>query len=80
MITHVCPNEPAFDLDAYTFTQRICAEVLEIQDTAIVNACIKAAKEAGITDLYLIDKRFVIAALLEKIERESAKEDDHATD
>lgn len=73
---HVCPNEPKFDFDANTVTQRIYAEAVNMQDEAIVSACIRAAKEAGITDLFLIDRQFVIDALIEKMERE--KEDPDA--
>lgn len=67
------PKEPEFDFDTYTMTQRICAEAVELQDEVIVSACIRAAREAGITDLFLIDRQFVLDALREKIERE--KED-----
>lgn len=72
---HVCPNEPEFDLNTFSVTQRICAEAVETQNVAIVEACIRAAKEAGVTDLYLLDKQFVCEAIKEKVERELTKED-----
>ena len=73
---HVCPNEPDFDLQFFTVTERICAEAVDIQNEAIVAACIRAAREAGITQLYLLDKQFVAEAIREKIEREFPKEED----
>lgn len=73
---HVCPNEPDYDFQALTLTERICAEAVDIQNEAIVAACIRAAREAGITQLYLLDKQFVAEAIREKIEREFLKEED----
>lgn len=67
-------NPSELDFDTNTFTQRILAHTLDMQEDAIVQACIRTAKDAGITDLFLIDKQFVIDALREKIEREKAKE------
>ena len=74
---HVCPSEPEFDFSTFTITQRICAEAVETENTAIVEACIRAAKEAGGTDLYLLDKQFVVEAIKEKIEREFEKEEEN---
>ena len=74
---HVCPSEPEFDFSTFTITQRICAEAVETENTAIVEACIRAAKEAGVTDLYLLDKQFVVEAIKEKIEREFEKEEEN---
>lgn len=74
---HVCPNEPDYDFDAYTMIQRISAKAVDLQNEVIVAACIEAAKEAGVTDLYLLDKQFVAEAIQEKIEREMEKEDSH---
>lgn len=41
----------------------IDAQVVDMVDDVIVRACVEAAKEAGITDLYLLDKTFVVDAL-----------------
>lgn len=46
------------------------AKTLDLQESAIVQACIDAAREAGIHELILMDKQFVLEALVEKIERE----------
>lgn len=51
----------------------IMAQVADLSDQAIYSAIISAAKEAGVTDLYLMDKAFVLDALREKAERENPK-------
>lgn len=48
----------------------IAAKVADMTDSAIVEAIIEFAQKEGITDLYLMDKRFVMEALTEKLERE----------
>ena len=53
-------------------TQRILADCRDLTDEVIVKACVECAKEAGVTDLYLLDRQFVIEALKEKLEREKA--------
>lgn len=53
--------------------KRIMAQVADLSDQAIYNAIKKAAQEAGVTDLYLMDKKFVLDALREKLEREKPK-------
>jgi len=56
-----------------TTVKNIMAQVEDLSDQAIYNAIIKAAQEAGVTDLYLMDKTFVLDALREKLERENQK-------
>lgn len=51
----------------------IAAQVVDATDTAIVNAIIAAAREAGITDLYLIDKEFIVEAIREGIDRKNKR-------
>ena len=46
------------------------AKTLDLQESAIVQACIDAAREAGIHELIVMDKQFVLEALWEKIKRE----------
>lgn len=72
---HIHPKEPEYDFTTFTMTQEISAMAIDLQNAAIVAACIQAAKEAGITELFLLDKQFVAEAIREKIEREIAKED-----
>lgn len=49
--------------DVPQFIGKIHAQVVDMTDDVIVNAAIEAATEAGITDLYLLDKTFVVDAL-----------------
>ena len=46
------------------------AKLTDMKNEAIVQECIKAANEAGITDLFLLDRQFVLDAIREKKERE----------
>lgn len=50
-------------------THRIYADVVDMTNNAIVDACVKEARRVGINDVYLLDRDFVLAALREKIER-----------
>lgn len=56
-----------------TTVKNIMAQVADLSDQAIYNAITKAAQEAGVTDLYLMDKKFVLDAIREKLERENPK-------
>jgi hypothetical protein len=42
---------------------KIDAQVVDMNDDFILKAVVEAAKEVGITDLYLLDKTFVVDAL-----------------
>ena len=62
-------QQPPFDFPV----KSIAAQVADMADQAICSAIISAAKDAGVTDLYLMDKTFVLEALQEKAERENPK-------
>ena len=49
---------------------KIAAQVADLTDKAITEAIIEAAKREGITDLYLIDKPFILEAIKEKMKLE----------
>ena len=51
------------------FPARLYADVIDMTNNLIVDACVKAARQAGINDLFLLDRNFVLAALREKVER-----------
>lgn len=53
--------------------QKIAAVVEDTTEKAIVQAVIDAARAAEVTDLYLLDKKFILDAIREKQERESPK-------
>lgn len=48
---------------------KIHAEVLNAIDQENVSTIVKAAKEAGVTDLILIDKEFILSAIQHEMER-----------
>lgn len=50
-------------------TTRLYADVVDMTNNTIVDACVREARRAGINDVYLLDKQFVLDALREKIER-----------
>lgn len=52
------------------YMRNIVCRLIDMRYSVIFGEIIKAASEAGITDLYLMDKQFVIDALLEKLERD----------
>lgn len=57
----------------YTVTAAICAKIEDLTDEAIVQEIIQTAQKAGITDLWILDKNFILDALREKAEREDPK-------
>ena len=50
-------------------TLKAMAKCVDGIESAIAQACIDCAKDEGFTDLYLLDRKFVIDALKEKVER-----------
>ena len=54
----------------YAAVDHMIAQVVDTKDQTIVEAVIKAAEEAGVVDLYILDKKFVLDALREKAERD----------
>lgn len=56
-----------------TAYKRIAAVVEDMTNDSIVEAVKDAAMKQGVTDLYMMDRKFLIDALKEKIEREKPK-------
>lgn len=82
-IFRIGPTTPIMNVHDTSLMQnieRIKAKAVERAamdfDNAIHKACIEAAREAGITELILVDKQFVADAIREKLER--MKEDEAA--
>lgn len=71
---HRTLSQPISAFDAinqmYQVEAKVAAQVIDMSEDAIVQAVINAAKEEGVTDLYLMDKKFVLDALIEKMQRE----------
>jgi hypothetical protein len=68
---HFNMNAPEFKFEDSIFKmqQKIYAECVDMKETAILEAIIRAAKEAGVTELFLFDKQFVVDALTVAIEK-----------
>ena len=56
--------------DAYELSLKVGAMLVDMTEQAVVQECIKAAEENGFTRLCLIDKKFIVDAIREKMERE----------
>ena len=69
---HYIIPRPADLTNPYT-VQKISAAVADMTDQAICNAIIQSAKESSVTDLYLMDKTFILDAIREKLDREKPK-------
>lgn len=65
------PIRPLADLDKpmTDIHRQFMVELVDMADRCVVNTIIDAAREAGVTHLYLIDKKFVVDAIQEKLER-----------
>ena len=53
--------------------KRIAAKVADLTEKVITDEIIRAAREAGVTDLYLMDRDFLLSAIREKQERMNPK-------
>lgn len=50
---------------------KFAIELIDFKDKVLENAIVDAAKKVGITELWLIDKPFILRAIRHEIERES---------
>lgn len=55
------------------YAAKVQAAVIDMTDQLIVKAITEEAKAAGYTDLYLMDKKFVLDAIREKLDRASMR-------
>lgn len=60
---------PMLDTTTGRIVAKFQAELVDMEDRAIVDAVIRAAQDDAITTLCLMDKRFVLDAIREKMER-----------
>lgn len=63
------PLNQALNKEIYSVERRLMAEVVNMQDQVLIDSIIKAAQEAGVSHLYLLDKTFIVEAIQEKLER-----------
>ena len=52
-------------------TRKVVAQVLDMQNEAIVDAVVRYARENGVDDIWLLDEKFVLDALREKMQRDA---------
>ena len=50
-------------------TEKFTVQVCDMEDNAICNAIIETAKKNGFTYIFLLDKKFILEAINEKVER-----------
>lgn len=69
------PPYPAVETSGNDMLYRMVREQMvafaKSTDKMILDAIIKKAKEHGITDLYVLNEDFIVAAIQEKMEREA---------
>ena len=54
----------------FTLTRKMAVGFAKSTDQALISAITAKAKAEGVTDLYVLDDEFILAAIREKIERE----------
>lgn len=54
---------------------KLYAECIDMKETAIIDAIVRTAKDAGVTELFLMDRQFVLDALTDALKRLGAEND-----
>ena len=66
--THISmPCNLELENDVTSAIQKVAVQMQERVDDNIIREIVKAAKEQGITDLYILDKQNIIAAMRKQI-------------
>ena len=68
------PPEYKFENGLLSVQSKIYAECMELHETAIFDAVCRAAREAGVNELFLLDRQFVLNALTSAIAEYKKKE------
>lgn len=69
MVRFEFPENVTFDIN--TITRRMYVEFVEQMEEELVTAIAAMVRAAGATDLYILEKKFVLDALREKMERDA---------
>ena len=64
------PPEMSVEDPGFIVRRNISVQVANMLDNEIMTAIVNLARESGVTDLFVLDKKFVLDALKEKMERE----------
>ena len=67
------PPEMSVEDPGFIARRNISVQVANMLDNEIMTAIVNLARENGITDLFVVDKKFVLDALKEKMEREGLR-------
>ena len=62
-------NKDDIEEITYELHNEFLVRCVDILDKEIVNAIVDAARENGVTDVYLIDKEFILRAIKNELER-----------
>lgn len=70
-IEHHLLNQPEIDFTdgLCKYREKIYAECIDMQEEAVVKAVIRSAMDAGVTQMWLLDKKFVLDALMSAIDK-----------
>lgn len=67
------PPKMSVEDPGFIVRKNISVQVANMLDNEITTAIVNLARESGITDLFVLDKKFVLDALKEKMEREGLR-------
>ena len=76
----ICRVDHTEESSIYNLVWKQAVAFVRATDRMLLGAIIGKAKEAGITDLYVLNEDFILAAIREKMERETAEKDWRFTD
>lgn len=74
-LEHYKLNDMQFNDDMTEMIMKLHVSVIDKMEQPIVDAVVEAAREEGVTNLCILDKKFVIDALKEKMAREKEMTD-----
>lgn len=68
--------QSGIDLETVSLSYKVVAHITNLNNKAICDAVIDYARQAGVTDLFLLDEEFVKAALINEAKRRRGGTDD----
>lgn len=69
------PPTPEFDGGAMRFHEKIITELVDDYDAKCAESIAKALTEAGCTTAFIFDRKWLLDAINEKVERDKAREE-----
>lgn len=67
------PPEMSVEDPGFIVRRNISVQFANMLDNELMTGIVNLARENGITDLFVLDKKFVLDALKEKLEREGLR-------